>query len=92
MIGVDMFTFNNKHYLCIVEYHSKFLIIKQAEDLSADSLILTCKIIFEEYGIPKKIMSDSGSNFIPDKFKTFCKNLKIDKLFHHLTTIRVTDK
>ena len=73
VIDADMFTVNNKHYLCIVDYHSKFPIIKKAENLSADSLILTCKVIFVEYGIPKKIMSDAGSNFISDKFKTFCK-------------------
>ena len=77
VIGIDMITFNNKHYLCIVDYHSKFPIVKNTEDLSADSLILTCKIIFAEYGIPKKIMYDSGSNFISDNFKAFCKSLNI---------------
>ena len=59
VIGVDIFTLNNKHYLYIVDYHSKFPIIKKAEDLSADSLILTCKVVFAKYGMPKKIMSDS---------------------------------
>ena len=43
VIGVDMFTLNNKNYLSIVGYHSKFLIIKKAEHLYADSLILACK-------------------------------------------------
>ena len=74
VIGTDTFTLNNTQYLCIVDYHSKFPIIKKTEDLSADSLILTCKIIFTEYGIAKKIMSDSGSNFVSDKFRTFCKS------------------
>ena len=81
IIGADMFTLNNKQYLCIVDYHSKFLIIKKTEDLSADSLILTCKIICAEYGILKKIMSDSGGNFVSGKFKTFCKSLNIEQAF-----------
>ena len=68
MIGADMLTLNNKQYLYIVDYHRKFPTIKKTEDLSADSQILTCKIIFAEYWIPKKIMSDFGSNFISDKF------------------------
>ena len=42
VIGTDMFNLNNKHYLCIVDYHSKFQIIRKTEDFSADSLILTC--------------------------------------------------
>ena len=88
-----MFTLNNKHYHCVVDYHSKFPITKKAEDLSVDSLILTCKVIFAEYGIPNKIMSDSGSNFISDKFKTFCKSLNIEQAFsssyHHQSNRQV---
>ena len=82
-----MFNLDNKQYLCIVDYHSKFLIVKKTKELSVDSLILTCKIIFTEYSVLKKIMSDSGSNFISDKFKTFCKSLNIEQAFsspyHH---------
>ena len=70
-----MFTLNNKKYLCIVEYHSKFPIVKKAEDISADSLKLACKVIFSEYGLPKKIISDAGGNFISDNFKQFSKIL-----------------
>ena len=44
--GMDMFSINNNNYICIVDYHSKFPIIKKIEDLLADSLILTCKVIF----------------------------------------------
>ena len=54
IIGADMFNLNNKHYLCIVDYHSKFPIIKKTENLSADSLILMCKVNFAEYGLPKE--------------------------------------
>ena len=45
VIGTYMFTLHNKHYLCIVDYHSRFPVIKKAEDLSADSLILMCIVI-----------------------------------------------
>ena len=64
-----MFTLNNKYYLCIVDYHSKFPVFKKTEDPSTDSLILICKIIFSAYGLPKKIMSNAGGNFVSDKFK-----------------------
>ena len=53
VIGTDLFTLNNKYYLCIVDYHSKLPIIKKTKDLSADSLILMCKVTFAEYGLPK---------------------------------------
>ena len=79
MIGVDMCTLSNKNYICIVDYHSKFPIVKKAEDMSADSLILACRGIFSEFGFPKKIMSDVGGNFISDKFKQFCKRMSIEQ-------------
>ena len=81
IVSANMFTLNNKHYLCIVDCHSKFPVIRKSEGFSADSLILTCKVIFTEYGIPKKIMSDSGCNFISDQLKTFCKSLNIEQVF-----------
>ena len=68
VIRADVFQFNNKNYICIVDYHSKFPIIKGIEGLSADNLINALKIIFAEYGIPHKVMLDADTNFISEKF------------------------
>ena len=46
--------FNNKNYLCIIDYNSRFPVVKKLEGLSAESLITTTKIIFAECGIPQK--------------------------------------
>ena len=54
MLDADMFHINNKNYLCIVDYHSKFQVVKKTEGLLADSLILAFKVVFSEYGIPKE--------------------------------------
>ena len=86
VIGTDMLTLNIKLYLCIGDYHTNFPMTSKTEDLSADSLILTCKVIFTENGLPKKIMLDSGGNFVSDKFRTFCKSLNMEQAFsssHH---------
>ena len=87
MVGADTFTLHNKNYICTVDYHSKFPVIKKMEEISADSQILMWKFIFLEYSLSKKIMSDSGGYFILDKFKTFCRSLNIKKAFlssyHH---------
>ena len=40
VIGADMFTLCNRNYLCIVDYHRKFPVIKKIKDASADNLIL----------------------------------------------------
>ena len=49
VIGADVFQLNNNNYLCIVDYHSKFLVIKRMVGLSAGILIGAVKIIFAEY-------------------------------------------
>ena len=46
---MDIFQLNNKNYLCIVDYHSKFLVIKRMEELSAENLIATIKIIVKNH-------------------------------------------
>ena len=37
VVGADVFHFNNKNYLCIVDYHRKFPVTKKLERLSAES-------------------------------------------------------
>ena len=87
VIGTDMFQLNNKNYICIIDYHSKFPVVKRMGCLSAESLIAAVKIIFVEHGIPHRIMSDAGSNFISEKFKQFCNSLNIEQAvsssYHH---------
>ena len=87
VVGADIFHYNNKNYLCIVDYNSKFPVIKRLEGLSAQNLTNAVKIIFVEYGIPHKIMSDAGTNFISDRFRKFCKAINVEQAtlpaYHH---------
>ena len=87
VIGADIFHFRNKHYLCIVDYNIKFPVVKRLEGLLADNLINTVKTIFAEYGIPRKLMLDAGTNFVSDKFHQFCKLVNIEQatlsVYHH---------
>ena len=34
-------------------------------------------IIFSEYGLPSKVVSDAGTNFVSEKVENFCKELSI---------------
>ena len=87
MMGADIFQLNNKNYLCIVDYHIKFPVVKKIEGLSADSLISALKVVFAEYSIPKRAMSDTGGNFISEKCKNLYNSLNIEQAvflsYHH---------
>ena len=41
--------------------------------LIVDDLVWTTKMIFAEYGLPKKIISDAGTNIASKTFRQFCK-------------------
>ena len=87
VLGADVFHFNNKNYLCVVDYHSKFPMVKILEGLSAESLIATIKIIFAKYGIPCKVMSNAITYFVSDKFQKFCNSTSVKQVvsstYHH---------
>ena len=55
IIGTDLLTINNNHFLCAVDFHSKYTIVKQDEGLSSEHLIRGCKLIFAEYGLLLKL-------------------------------------
>ena len=63
------------------------------EGLLADNLITTVKIIFAEYGIPYRLMSEAGSNFVSEKFRSFCSSLNVEQavssLYHHQNSRQV---
>ena len=60
-----------------MDYYNKFPVVKRLEGLSTENLITTVKVIFTEYGIPCKTMSDTGTNFVSDMFRKFCSTLNI---------------
>ena len=57
VLGADIFHFNNRNYLCIIDYHSKFSVIMRMEGLSTECLITTTNIIFAKYGIMISLQS-----------------------------------
>ena len=79
--------------MCIVDYNSKFLIVKRLEGLLGENLTNAVKIMFMEYGIPQKIMSDTGTNFVSDRFLQFCKTINVEQAisstYHHQSNRQV---
>ena len=70
MVGPDIIFMKNKTLLCIVDYYSKFHIVnKRAVNLHADDLVQAAKIVFTEFRLCKKIISDAGINFTSETFR-----------------------
>ena len=80
VVGADVFMTNCKTLLCIVDYHSKFPIVKKVNSLSADDVVHTTKLIFAECGFLRKTVSDVGTTFTSETFKDFCRKMNIQQI------------
>lgn len=85
-IGTDIFFLNNKSYLICVDYYSKFPTMRRLRSITAKEVIKQMKHIFEEHGICKKLVSDSGAQFSSAEFKRFTKDYDFEHVMsspHH---------
>ncbi|CAK1595943.1 unnamed protein product [Parnassius mnemosyne] len=81
-VGIDIFHFNNKSYLLVVDYFSKLIEVEKLYNLTSECVINKLKIIFSRQGIPDMVMSDNGPEFTSRIFKEFCINWR----FEHKTS------
>ena len=58
VVGADILVINGKTHLFIIDYCCKFPIVKKVNSLSTDNLVQMTMLIFVEYGLPKKFVSD----------------------------------
>ena len=87
LLGSDVYFIGRKTYLIFVDYYSKWPVIRELRDNSARSLVNTTQQIFGEYGLPKKIISDAGTNYTSREFQEFCVRNNIEhktsSSYHH---------
>lgn len=70
-LGTDMFHINNKNYLIIVDYFSKYPIVSELGTLSSKRVVDTLKTTFALFGVPKELISDNGPQFSGSEFRQF---------------------
>ena len=86
-LASDIFKFDGKSYLIVVDHMSKFILVRLIADHSTDTTIKEFIWIFNEHWIPQELHIDRGSNFTCKIFMNFCKSLDINLIYsnayHH---------
>lgn len=78
-VGSDLFEFEGKHYLLVVDYYSKYIEIENLnKGYSCQFVVDRMKSIFARHGIPTIMISDNGPPFNSNDFRKFCKDWGID--------------
>ena len=70
--ATDLFQFGRSHYMLVVDYYSKYPLVRKLKDFSSQEKNLT-KQIFGEQGIPERLISDNGPHYSSTLFKQFSR-------------------
>jgi len=76
-VGTDIFTIKGRNYLVTVDYFSQFFEVDYLQDTLSETVIHKLKNNFARHGIPEKLISDNGPQYISYDFKKFCRTYGI---------------
>lgn len=77
-VGVDIFDFDGKKYLMVVDYYSKYVELALLNTGSNAKIIINhLKSIFAKHGIPEYMITDNGPPFSSKEFMLFATDWKI---------------
>ena len=86
-LGIDLFVLEDEHYLVLVDYLSKFPIMKRITNETCRVVIQSIKALLSEFGNVKEIVSDNIPCFKSFWFEDFVKSYGIKHTsispYHH---------
>ena len=78
MVGSDLFYFQRIDFLVVVDYFSKYLIIRKIPNSTSSAVIKELGMIFSEFGKPQIFRSDNGPCYSSQELKFFMQNWLIE--------------
>ncbi|XP_046857695.1 uncharacterized protein K02A2.6-like [Xenia sp. Carnegie-2017] len=73
-IGSDLFDWNGKPHLIVVDYYSRYPEVAELRDTKAQTVINKTKSIFSRHGIPETVVSDNGPQYSSEEYRQFAKD------------------
>ena len=86
-LGIDLFVLEDGHYPVLVDYMSKFPIMRRITNETSTVVIQSIKVILSEFGNVREIISDNSPCFKSFQFEDFVKYYGIKHIsispYHH---------
>lgn len=82
VIAADIFQIDQRYYLLLVDYYSKFIEILPVKNVTTSTIVANIKNVFARFGIPEKLITDNGPQFTSEEFAHFIKQWE----FTHITS------
>jgi len=70
-IGADLCFHNQKNYLILTDYYSRWLEVKHLTSITSRDVINKCRQVFATHGVPDEFHCDNGTQFVSQEFKSF---------------------
>ena len=77
-VGSDLFYFRRIDFLVVVDYFSKYLIMRKIHNSTSSAIIKELGMIFSEFGKPQIFRSDNGPCYVSQEFRFFMQNWSIE--------------
>ena len=81
-VATDIFHYESQPYLLVVDYTSRFPIVRRLKSMSAQNIAEQFQSIFSEYGWPDMLVSDNGLCYTAEMFT----NLMKEYAMNHITS------
>ena len=79
-VATDIFHYESQPYLLIVDYTSRFPIVRKLKSMSAQHINEHFKSIFSEYGWPDTLVSDNGPCYTAEAFSNLMKEYAVNHI------------
>ena len=79
-VATDIFHYESQPYLLVVDYTSRFPIVRRLKSMSAQNITEHFKSIFSEYGWPDTLVSDNGPCYTAEMFTNLMKEYAVNHI------------
>ena len=79
-VATDIFHYELHSYLLVVDYTSRFHIVREVKSMSAQHIAEHFRLIFSEYGWPDTLVSDNGLCYVAETFTNLMKEYAVNHI------------
>ena len=79
-VATDIFHYESQLYLLVVDYTSRFPIVRRLKSMSAQNIAEQFQSIFSEYGWPDTLVSDNGPCYTVEMFTNLMKEYAVNHI------------
>ena len=79
-VATDIFHFKSRSYLLVVNYTSRFPIVREIKSMSAQYIADHFRLIFSEYSWPDTLVGDNGPCYVAKTFTTLMKEYAVNHI------------